>query len=463
MNYRLIIISLCIAVLGCNEEGGLLPTTDVQPETVVIKPDLNSGDEDTGRVPPVCEVKWSKALQTGGGMSHPAADKYDTVFVASGQKAYSLGEAGNVEWIWPDHDLDWAWPDDLDPPPPWELYTPALGRERTLFMGSNGKHLVAVNKNGIGLYLIPLTADASGAPAISKDKRVIVLADDGSLYQINDEQKKVVWSLTGDDVLPAARPGMQPVIGPEEFYKEEVFLALTKDSLHCLTVAPEIGTLTPKRVWQVTLPEGHESTSNPIMGEDGAVSFVTGSMLEGHYFKEHYLVTIPVAGPEGEMEVQLIYEGLTKVISLTRGKHELVIMGTENAGAIAYDLVTDGIYWHYLPNEQNFEHVAQVAQAADGLLYLAAGRHWLYAVDELGAYHWHQQLENPDGGLGAILWPSSPVVLSDGIAVFHAGNQIYAVNCSDEPLADTPWPRFGSNNRNTGRMDEHFYPQEETE
>ena len=48
---------------------------------------------------------------------------------------------------------------------------------------------------------------------------------------------------------------------------------------------------------------------------------------------------------------------------------------------------------------------------------------------------------------------SSPAIGSDGtVYIGSGGNKLYALKSNSLGLADGPWPKFGANNKNTGRI-----------
>ncbi|MGB4374776.1 MAG: PQQ-binding-like beta-propeller repeat protein [Defluviitoga tunisiensis] len=65
---------------------------------------------------------------------------------------------------------------------------------------------------------------------------------------------------------------------------------------------------------------------------------------------------------------------------------------------------------------------------------------------------------NPDGSLkwkyktGGLI-NSSPAIGSDG-TIYVGSDCLYAIQGESGGLADTPWPKFRKNNRNTGNYDD---------
>jgi outer membrane protein assembly factor BamB len=427
-----------------NETGTLPPLPDLASEGVVLKNDKLAPEDAVGNA--LCEVAWSKTLPTGGSISHPALGKHDVVFVASGQKVFALGESGTVDWVWPDDDPEWDWPAGSGVPPPWELYTPALGRESALVFGTNANYVISINKNGKSRFALKTEGTVSGAPAISQEKRICIVTDEGAIYVVRDENQATLWQRVGEDKLQYPREANQPLVGPAALFGVESLLILAYDRLLCYAL--ESGELR----WEMPIPVDQEATSNAIMMLDGTIYFVVGEDRTAKEYARSYVVKVAPGGPEEGTETVLLTETQTRVVSLSQGLFDTLLAGTNNAGVYSYDIKAQTTYWHFLAGQQNFETVAQPVQAADGLIYFGAARHWLYVVSGTGDYHWHGKLETPEEDLGAILLPSSPLLLDDGLAIYHNGNLVHAVRCTDAGPTNLAWPRFGGNNANTGNI-----------
>lgn len=439
----------------CSSDNGQLPPIqDADSEFGGVKQDLPDPEDTSG--PELCSVEWSKTLPTGGSISHPALlgeDKQKLIIVASGQKLYALGESGNLAWTWPDQDEDWDWPGGSGVPPPWELYTPALGRELSPVFGTNGNYVISVDKNGRSRFSIKVEGTVSGAPAVSGDPtvpgeaRILLATDEGAIYVIKDNDQQIVWSWTGEEKLQYPREGTQPMVGPAPLFGVESMLVLAYDRLLCFELA------TGALRWDFVIDEdeNQEATSNAIMDIDGNIYFVVGEDRDGEQYARSYVYRVPAGGPDAGVESHLLTDSFTRVVSLSQGQYDTLLAGTINAGLISFDLLSK-TFKHYLAAEENFEMVAQPVQGDDGLIYFGAARHWLFVVTGTLDHHWHARLDTPDEDLGAILWPSSPILRKDGLAIFHNGNKIHAVRCTDKGPADLAWPRFGSNNGNTGNI-----------
>ncbi|MEJ2358459.1 MAG: PQQ-binding-like beta-propeller repeat protein [Deinococcales bacterium] len=122
-------------------------------------------------------------------------------------------------------------------------------------------------------------------------------------------------------------------------------------------------------------------------------------------------------------------------------------------GTVYVPVMGDGLYalnpdgtlkWH-APTNEVLDHAAAIAQ--NGTIYLAPLRH-------LDAYH-------PDGRLAwtfqdptstDFTLESAPVIGNDGtLYVTSTSGTLYAIHVTATGLANSAWPKFQNNNRNTGR------------
>jgi len=433
-------LTVAVGAWACTgDKNKLPPPVDVLPEFGGFE---STPEPDTAENQ-LCQVLWTATLGTAGGTAHLALGKGDILYAASAQNLYALDKTGNRVWAWPEDDAQSGIAS------PGELYTPVIGAEGVLYLGTNAESLLAVGKNGIARFLRPLEGNLSGAVAIAQGGYVMAVTDKGAVYHIADKGTQgtfISWKMDGAEKLPDFLKGIQPVIGPAEFYGQETLLIPTRTALRAMSV--EEGA----KLWARPLPEGYEITSNLLMDENANVLFVAGKDKNVDYYKESRLFQVD---PNGEIVVPdglPVYDTYTRVISLSQGIQGTVLLGTVNAGLFSMTASTGVENWHYMPKEQNVEQIAQTLQTDDGFIFFSAGRHWVYVASATGEKVWHQKLEVPEDLMGALLWPSSPVALGAGRIVFKNSNIVKAVQCLTSGPADLYWPRFGGNNHNSGNI-----------
>ena len=75
------------------------------------------------------------------------------------------------------------------------------------------------------------------------------------------------------------------------------------------------------------------------------------------------------------------------------------------------------------------------------------GSDCLYAINPNGSLKWKYKTDDR-------IYSSSPAIGSDGTIYVGSGIYLYAIQGESGGLADTPWPKFRKNNRNTGNYND---------
>ncbi|MDG2214209.1 MAG: immunoglobulin domain-containing protein, partial [Verrucomicrobiota bacterium] len=91
--------------------------------------------------------------------------------------------------------------------------------------------------------------------------------------------------------------------------------------------------------------------------------------------------------------------------------------------------------------------ISSPAIGADGTIYFGSDDNKFYALNPDGTKKW----EFP---MASITWETSPAIGTDGTVYIPSAQEskIYALASSSMGLADSPWPRFGQNNRGTSHQ-----------
>jgi len=400
-----------------------------------------------------CEIPYSMQLPTGGAGTHLALGEGGVVHVTGSGKLYTLraDKTGTYHWIWPDNDTQGA-VEPIDA----QLFTPVVGSNGTIYMGTGDERLLAVNKGGEGRWVFELDGQFSGAPAVfkgaEKKNKIFVVTDKGSLYYIKDIGQEFPydpWKKQGDQGIKNPKPGEQPIIGPKfgGGDDEQTIWVLSLSGMQCFDS-------TGYPMWEYELPAEYTATSNAVMNGEGHAFFVAGKDPTGDYYHEHYLMEVNQAGEDGEgSNVFIDLPGITtEVVSLSIGNNDRLLMGTSNAGLIIFNQQTGKVYKHMVADEENFLKVAQPVQAKNGFIYMGVFPTWIYVLGMDGEVLWKLDLDAFDPSIKAQLQPSSPLILSDGMVLFHSGQWVTAIECSDSGPSESPWPRFGGNDRNSGNI-----------
>jgi outer membrane protein assembly factor BamB len=438
--------------LGGQDSAYTFTAAALQPDSIMVAIRYAWGDGDTS--------EWSAFVASGEsvGTSHAwaAPDTYEVTAQAK--------DTGNAP-------SPWSAPHSIVIRPPdtmriWRfqiaagqvtsLYSsPAIGPDGTIYVGSYDSALYAVNPNGTLKWRYLTQASVRSSPAIGADGTVYFGSDDNHLYALNPDDGTVKWSyLTSGNVQTA------PAIAVDG----TVYVGSYDNRLYALN---------PDGTLKWSFLAGGKVTSSPAIAADGIIYF--GS--DDHCFY--------ALNPDGTQKWNLDLTGHVNYASAAIGSDGTIYCGsdlnrlTENF----YALNPDGTRrWSYTAG-RNVR--SSPAVAADGTIYIGTDRSNVYALNPDGSLKWSYQTDgdiiysspaigsdgtvyvgsqdnflyalNPDGTLklryetgGDVR--SAPTIGPDGTIYFTSNDRyLYALKGTGT-LADTPWPKFHHDIRNTGRV-----------
>jgi len=375
------------------------------PDSIAVAIRFAWGDGDTS--------DWSYFFVSGQPvkMSHvwSAPDTYEVTAQARDRSnAFSQWSAPHTITIRPPDTL-LKWRLQLAAGVGLDVYSsPAIGPDGTVYVGSPDGALYAVNADGVLKWSYESGRDVESSPAIAADGTIYVGSDDDYLYAINSDGV-LEWSYeSGRDVESS------PAIAADG----TVYFSSRDGYLYALN--PD-GTLR----WRYGT--GSRVESSPAIAADGTV-YVGSS--------DRYLYALDPGGT-----LRWRYETRSRVES----SPAIAADGTVYVGSCddyLYALNPDGtLRWRY-ETVRNVE--SSPAIAADGSIYLGSDDNFLYTLNPDGTLKWRFET---DGDI-----KSSPTIGPDG-TIYFAGcdGYLYALK-GTSPLADSPWPKFHHDLRNTGRV-----------
>jgi outer membrane protein assembly factor BamB len=340
------------------------------------------------------------------------------------------------------------------------ISSPAIGSDGTIYFGSLNDTLYALNPDGTLKWSYSTNGDIYSSPAIGSDGTIYFGSYDNYLYALNPDGTLKWRYHAGTSIHTSPAIGTDGTIYFGQMYGEYrhgEFNALNPD-----------GTLK----WQYTT--NCDIYSSPSIGPDGTIYFGTFSMENETYLyafnpdgtiKWRYpLVNIrssPVIGPDG-------------TIYFVAWDYHL------------YALNPDGtLRWIYSQSSVQFIRELSPAIGSDNTIYVA-DYDWLNAITPDESLNWAAGI-GPEcsptigsdgtiycGGMigygaglkalnqdGSLKWEyyighnaieSSPAISPEGTIYFGCNDgYLYAVQGSGQ-LANTPWPKFRHDSKNTGRV-----------
>jgi outer membrane protein assembly factor BamB len=195
------------------------------------------------------------------------------------------------------------------------------------------------------------------------------------------------------------------------------------------------------------------SFTSPAIDSDGTIFMGVEGMVGSHVW---------AFNADGSVRWKLDVEGDGCFV---RGSPTIAADGTvyvstkacpkEHGKVIALDPATGQRTWEYvvLPEHGTAaldDVYSTPTVGADGLIYFGAESERFYALTPEGTLKWKTRL-------GGIHW-SSPAIQENGTVYIGANDeswgqdgQLWALRTSSQGYADSPWPRYRHDNKNTGR------------
>jgi outer membrane protein assembly factor BamB len=273
---------------------------------------------------------------------------------------------------------------------------PVIGGNGTIYMG--GRYLDAVKTDGTRKWRADLRGFVSASPIVLQDESIIAIHGGGTetLHKINASDGSTIWEFRIEFEHECFNAFSAPAVDSNGiiYFGTETDCPLYGGWLY--SVKPD-GTLN----WR-TFIEGYELTSSPTISSDGTIYIGT---RKG---KDNRILAI---NPSGSLKWEYI-------ITQVHG--------------------SDDIY-------------CSPTIGADGTIYFGAENGLLHALNPDGSEQWRESL-------AGFNW-SSPAILADGtlyIGGCYQGGFLYSVKTESRGLANSAWPKFHKNNRNTGRYNDQF-------
>jgi outer membrane protein assembly factor BamB len=330
--------------------------------------------------------------------------------------------------------------------------SPAIAADGTVYVGSDDHYLYAFDPNGTLKWRYPTEDAVRSSPAIAADGTVYVGSDDHYLYAL-DPNGTLKWHYQFGDVVCAS-----PAIAADG-----TVYACARDS--CLLAINPDGSL--KWRCPTGMPAGSSIFySSPAIATDGTVyvgctdhylyAIDPNGGLKWRFQTESAIFSSPAVGSDGTVYVgsfdRYLYAVNPDASLRWRYSTGEVVSSSPTIAADGtvyvapsdthlYAIHPDGsLKWRFRTYERDG---GKTAIADDGTVYV--GSECLYAINADGSLKWYRKS-------GSAIYFSGLAIAADGtVYVGSVGNCVYAIE-GDSPLADSPWPKFRHDNRNTGRV-----------
>jgi outer membrane protein assembly factor BamB len=340
-------------------------------------------------------------------ISSPAIGSDGTIYFGSlNDTLYALNPNGTLKWSYSTNG---------------DIYSsPAIGSDGTIYFGSNDSYFYALNPDGSLKWLYRAGTDINTSPAIGTDGTIYFGQAYGE-YHYGDfnafnPDGTLKWQYETNSNMT------QPAIGPDG----TIYFGTSPID----TASPYLYALNPdgSLKWRTSI--NYLPRSSPAIGSDGSIYFAAYDHSDGYLF---------ALNPDGTLK-WWCQEEFSKRCSPVIGTDGTIYFG----GGFFYAINPDGtVKWRYGSGGG-----ATALIGSDGTIYFGGGVGWgggILALNPDGTLKW-------DYYVGQNGVESSPAIGPDGTIYFGCDDgYFYAVYGSGQ-LADTPWPKFRHDSKNTGRF-----------
>jgi len=341
----------------------------------------------------------------------------------------------------------------------WDFYTnfpiyssPAIAEDGTIYIGSGDGTLYALDPNGSEKWHYSTYNDIRSIPAISEDGTIYVLSD-GKFYAINpDGSKKWEFEVFGGDSSPAIAEdgtiyicsggGTLYAINPDGTEKWKITIggavssspAIGDDgTIYLGSMDRKLYAINPNGSKKWDFQTGYDITSSPAIADDGTIYI-------GSWDKKLYAIN-----PDGT-EKWTFQTGDWIESSPAIAPDGTIYVGS-NDGYL-YAINPDGTQkWAFIPSWMEWSIESSPAVGSDGTIYVGVLGGGLYAINPDGTKKWEFKADSRI--------TSSPSIGEDGtVYVGSWDEKFYAIYGNSEGLANSSWPKFRKNARNTGNVND---------
>jgi len=328
-----------------------------------------------------------------------------------------------------------------DTPSWFNLNSPAIGSDGTVYTVTDSMILSAINPDGNKKWEFETVGSLFSAPMVGQDGTVFIVSD--KLYAIWPDGTQN-WdypaagsasSLSSDGTIYiSSNNGLLYAINPDGTLKWEFQAtndigptAIAEDGTVYFASNKTLFALYPDGTKKWILESDSKIKSAPALGAEGVVYLVT----------ENGILAV---NPDGTFnwKNQIPLEINSSLIIGQDG----VIYGT-SSNYLLYAFNPNGTKkWQFqIDSSYSTNESSTPAIGSNGILYVGLGDTF-FAINPDESIKWEFNLAGP-------ISSSSPAIAPDGTIYFNSwGGKFYAIYSESSGLANSPWPKFRGNNQN---------------
>ena len=345
------------------------------------------------------EKKWE--FETGRLIkTSPAIDDDGTIYFGSYDKNfYALNPDGTLKWK---YFINWT----IDS-------SPAIGSDGTIYFGCFHA-LYALNKDGTFKWKINLggTNSVYSSPAIGPNGTIYIGCEDYKFFAISSNGQKK-WEFYAGKYVRSS-----PAVA------QDGTIYVGSDAKKLYAFSPD-----GEKKWEFVV--GRAISSSPAIGKDGTI-YVGG--------EDNKLYAI---NPDGTKKWELDTKSVV-TSSPTIGNDSTIYVALWDT-ALLYAVSLEGkIRWEFDFGQGNSIKSSPTV-GENGTIFIGSYEGILYAINPDGNLKWRFKADDRIR--------SSPALGKDGTVYFGSyDKKFYAIHSESKGLANSAWPKFRHDSRNTGNF-----------
>ena len=338
-------------------------------------------------------LKWE--CEIGSDEKCPAIGDDGTIYIGGDTDFYAINPDGSIKWEY--HFTSGSY-----------TYTsPAVGPDGIIYY-CRSNTCYAFNTNGTVKWTFNAADKIYSSPAVNSESTIYFGSRDKKIYAINSDGTQK-WSYTTGNEVDA-----DPSIGSDG----TIYIGCDDNNLYAIN---------PNGSLKWAFPTNWEIDAAPAIDTDGTIYI--GCYL---YF---YAIN-----PDGTQKWDCrvgddIYD------SAAIGPDGTIYVGTDGENELQAMNPDGTVKWTFRTGD-NVR--SEPAIGSDGIIYFTSWDQYIYALNPNGTLNWKYKF---DTGLGS---PDSDVTIGSDGTIYFSYYSLFAMNSSSDGLADSPWPKYHQNRRNSG-------------
>lgn len=383
------------------------------------------------------DMDWFLQLGGGAGYSSPALSANGTLYIGVSE---APGD-GNLTAVAPDGTMQWTIKvSTLGGVNQILSAAPVVAANGTIYIGTYEGNLTAVSPDGTREWTVELGNSIMGSPALSSNGTVYIGVSDGAsqsnITAVAPDGTREWTTKVGGDTAIASSPAVA-----------------VNGTIYIGTYGGNLTAMSPDGTREWTTKVGNFIASCPSIAANGTIYIgVSDGGTMGN---------LTAVSPDGAKEWTIKVSGLELMASPTISPNGTIYIGVDGGNLTAVS--PDGTK-EWTLEVSDLDLFSSPAVSANGTIYIGTYRRDLLSSSD----HGNLTAVAPDGSklwtapVGGLISVSSPTISSNGTVYIGAGKgssgNLTAFEGDGSGLANSAWPKFQQNARNSNRREDVVDP-----